>query len=356
TSIRSDELVPDHGAKLVWPLESKSEASLLKYYLRTLAPWFDYCDPQQHFRTYIANNTATDITLLYAVLAVSARHQSKSLKTQSHIADEYQKRCLIVLIAMEEPPEAGICTHTLSAQLLLRIREGHVSHSSFADAAFIVILRQEIYVANVTQRPVGNFVDHCNIDTGLGPTSERMWALRAMAHAAKATDLAYGDDAPSSRSQWSTLMEYIEDWERLCPESFRPVYYQDRVSASNPFPHMWYAHDYHAAARQHIELARVLLLASNSQSCFARMRQTRMGCSNDERIRDSVRVICGVSMSNPEFVPAGIAAGLVIAVIGELFDDPTETKILLDLLSDAEAHLGWPSLKVKEHLQGLWRL
>ncbi|PWY94045.1 hypothetical protein BO94DRAFT_317753 [Aspergillus sclerotioniger CBS 115572] len=378
--VRDELMSRDDLDKLPWPLESKFEASLLKYFLTTLSPWFDYCDPQQHFRTYIGNKAATDITLLYAVLAVSARHQSSSLHRHNRIADEYQKRCLRSLIAalddpertlndtilasavilrffeeMTETPEESFRTHTLSAQLLLRITEGHVYRSSFTDAAFLVVLRSEIYVANLIRRPIGNLEDHCNIDTSLDPTSERMWALRAIAHAAKATNFAYGD-VTASEYNWQSLMQYIDDWERLCPQSFQPIYSQNRISPANPFPHMCYAIDYHVAARQHIELARVLLLASNAQSCLTRIQQARMGQSNDESIRSSVRVICGISMSNPEFMIARIGAALVIAICGELFDDPTETQILIELLSEAESHLAWPCLKAKEYLRGVWRV
>ncbi|KAF9888545.1 hypothetical protein FE257_008476 [Aspergillus nanangensis] len=382
--VQGDFISPEGLDKLPWPLESQFEASLLKYFLKTLSPWFDYCDPQQHFRTYVGNNSASDITLLYAVLAVSARHQSTSHHWQSRVADEYQQRCLRSLIAalndqektlpdtilasaailrffeeMTETPEESVRTHhMLSAQLLLRITEGHVFRSSFTDAAFLVVLRSEIYVANLTQRPIGNLADHCNIDTSLEPTSECMWALRAIAHVAKATNLAYGGDSVKTtpNHHWESLMQYIVDWERLCPESFRPIYSQKQISSTNPFPQLYYANDYHVAARQHIELAKVLLLASNPQSCLLRMQQRRIGRSNDDRIRDSVRVICGVAMSNPEFTQALVGAGLVIAVCGELFDDPVETKLLFQLLSDAEAHIGWPCLKAKEHLRGLWRV
>ena len=246
----------------------------------------------------------------------------------------------------------------LSAQLLLRITEGHVFRSSFTDAVFLVVLRSEIYVANLTQRPVGNLADHCNIDTSLEPTSERMWALRAIAHVANVTNLAYGEgaDNPTPNHHWECLMRYIEDWERLCPESFRPIYSQKQISPDNPFPQLYYANDYHVAARQHIELARVLLLASCPQSCLSRIQQRRMGRSNDDRIRDSARIICGVAMSNPEFTQALVGAGLVIAVCGELFDDPAETTLLFRILSEAESHLGWPCLKAKEYLRGLWRV
>ncbi|KNG83297.1 hypothetical protein ANOM_008730 [Aspergillus nomiae NRRL 13137] len=381
---RGNLISPEGAEKLPWPLESPFEASLLKYFLTTLSPWFDYCDPYQHFRTYIGNNAATEITLLYAALAVSARHQSTSLNWQSHVADEYQKRCLRSLIAalndqetalpdtilasaailrffeeMTETPEDSTRTHhMLSAQLLLRITEGHVFRSSFTDAVFLVVLRSEIYVANLTQRPIGNLADHCNIDTSLEPTSERMWALRAIAHVAKVTNLAYGEGAvnPTQNHHWECLMQYIEDWERLCPESFRPIYSQKQISPDNPFPQLYYANDYHVAARQHIELARVLLLASCPQSCLSRIQQRRRGRSNNDRIRDSARIICGVAMSNPEFTQALVGAGLVIAICGELFDDPAETTLLFQILSEAESHLGWPCLKAKEYLRGLWRV
>lgn len=77
---------------------------------------------------------------------------------------------------------------------------------------------------------------------------------------------------------------------------------------------------------------------------------------NDDKIRECVRVICGVALTNPEFHTTRSTAGLAIGLCGELFHDPRETKVLLELLSAAEFHLGWPCLKLKEDLRRFWGL
>ncbi|OJJ00175.1 hypothetical protein ASPVEDRAFT_26931 [Aspergillus versicolor CBS 583.65] len=210
------------------PLSLQSEHSLV-------APQdgFDYCDPRKHFRNHVANAATTDRTLLYAIFAVSARYQSASSRRLSIFAEECQQSCLnslisalndydttvgenvfasaLILRLIEEMtgpyglqlpvPHPGVDTvsHTLSAQLLICIRAGNITTSLITDAAFIIILRQEIFVANLTQRPVGSITEHCNIYTSLNPASEPMWAYRAIALAARSTDFAY--DGNQSRTK-----------------------------------------------------------------------------------------------------------------------------------------------------------
>ncbi|KAF7593129.1 hypothetical protein BBP40_012008 [Aspergillus hancockii] len=215
-------------------LKSEYEASLFKYFMTSLSPWFDYCDPSRHFYTYIASSAATNPILLYAVLTVAARHQRSHSERERRVVDEYQGYCLESLISaledsekaldeslfasavilrlseeMTEPsPREILDSHTVSAHILIRIKEGNICTSSFTDAALIVVLRQEIFVANLTQRPVGSFTDRCNIDTSLGPASEAMWTYRIIAHAAKITDFAYGDVMFRTKDRWNDLLQY----------------------------------------------------------------------------------------------------------------------------------------------------
>ncbi|THC87103.1 hypothetical protein EYZ11_013451 [Aspergillus tanneri] len=257
---------------------------------------------------------------------------------------------------MTEPdPREAIISYTLSAQVLIRVRDG-VPTSSFIDAAFIVTLRQEIFVANLIQRPVGSITEHCNIDMSLVASSDVMWAFRAIAHAAKVTDFAYDNVSFRTRDRWESLMQYLQDWEALRPASFNPIYREEGNPQSCPFPKLWYCNDYHVAARQYTELSRILLLASDPDTCQMRIGRMRTGRNNDATIRDCVRVICGVALSNTEYMPARLTAGFVISMCGELFHQPDETRVLLAMLSDAESYLGWPCLKSKDDLQRLWGL
>ncbi|QMW42327.1 hypothetical protein G4B11_005651, partial [Aspergillus flavus] len=364
------------------PLKSEYEASLFKYFMTSLSPWFDYCDPSRHFYTYIASSASSNPILLYAVLTVAARHQRSHSERERLLADEYQQYCLESLISaldnsektldeslfasavilrlseeMTEPsPREIVDSHTLSAHILVRIKEGNIYTSSFTDAALIVVLRQEIFVANLTQRPVGSFTDHCNIDTSLGPTSEAMWTYRIIAHAAKITDFVYGDVMFRTKDRWNDLMRYVQDWEDSRPNAFMPIYSEAENPPSSCFPKIWYCNDCHVAARLYSELCRILLLASDPDASALRIGRFCRMQDNDDKIRECVRVICGVALTNPEFHTTRSTAGLAIGLCGELFHDPRETKVLLGLLSAAEFHLGWPCLKLKEDLRRFWGL
>ncbi|KAL3450523.1 hypothetical protein BJX65DRAFT_305360 [Aspergillus insuetus] len=387
------QTVPAYAAGPIWPLKTEFEVFLFQYFLTDLSPWFDFCDPRRHFRTYIANAAATDHTILYAILAVSARHQGVSSEWMRSFAEECHENCLAALIsalndqenavqetvfasavilrlfeemtaayltnaAAKEPyPRESISSHTISAQLLIRVRDGNILASEFTDAAFIVILRQEIFVANLVQRPVGTVTEHCNIDTSLDPASDVMWAFRAIALAARVTNYVYDEVQNRTRDRWGSLMQYLQDWENLRPPSFNPIYSEAANVQCSPFPRILYCNDYHVAARQHLELSRILLLASDPGACQMLIgRRTRMGRNHDAAIRECVLDICGVAVSNNQYMPARLTAGLVISMCGELFHKPQETRSLFAILSDAESHLGWPCLKSKDDLKRLWEL
>ncbi|KAJ5280784.1 hypothetical protein N7478_006156 [Penicillium angulare] len=255
-------------------------------------------------------------------------------------------------------PQAGsnVTSHALSAQLLIRIKAGNITESTLADAAFLVTLRQEIFISNLTQQPMGSIAEHCNIDTSLSPTSDPMWAYRAIALSAKVTDFAYGDNESRTQHKWQALMQYLNEWESLRPPSFEPIFREYERSSSKPFPRLQFCNDYHVAASQYSELSRILLLASDPSICKIRIRILGQGRNHDDAIRESVRLICGVALANRQYMPARSTAGLAISMCGELFHDPIETGVLLELLTDAESHLGWPSLKVKDDLKQLWGL
>lgn len=184
-----------------------------------------------------------------------------------------------------------------------------------------------------------------------------MWAYRAIALAARATDFAYDGNQSRTKERWESLMQYLHDWEAMRPPSFYPIFCKDREHISDPFPRRWFCSDYHVAASQYIELSRILLLASDPDTCQIRIgRLGQQGRNHDDAIRESVRLICGVTLSNRRYMGARSVAGLVISMCGELFYDAHETRVLLELLSDAESHLAWPRLKLKEDLKRLWRL
>ena len=63
------------------------------------------------------------MTLLYAVLAVSARHQSLTGQRTNKVADEYQRRCLTNLIPVLNDPSNTSGDAVLASATILRFFE-----------------------------------------------------------------------------------------------------------------------------------------------------------------------------------------------------------------------------------------
>ncbi|KAI1751950.1 hypothetical protein F4782DRAFT_502717 [Xylaria castorea] len=377
-----------------FPLTNK-EAQLMKHFWAVLLPWFDYCDPRAHFRSHIQATMRSQPCILFAILAVSARHL-EAIGEEYFNSNEYERECLRIMIpmlndkySMQEPDDSllvsalllrcleemtspddyhSAITHTVSASLLLRMTLHNNNPSDLSNAAMAVALRQEIYIANRVKRPIELEGRNCGIDDSLTPAPDFIWTFRIMSHAARVTNYAYGIDS-RSQTLWDQLWEYLEDWNQARPSSFNPLNYinldscSDTLSSENcnqaadgtrTFPEIHYLSDCPVAGIQYLELCKILLLAHDPRTPSLGLGRTRLIQIQEEKIRQAVRIVCGVSLSNPEYMVARILAGLVIGMAGELFEDASETVQLLEIVSKAEMHIGWPGIKVSPKLQELW--
>lgn len=225
-----------------------------------------------------------------------------------------------------------------------------------------IVLRQEIQVANMIKRPVEVMGIECGIDDSLGPASDVMWTCRMMSHAARVTNYAYGDN-PRTETLWNQLWSYLDQWSLEKPSSLNPLnrceggtWLENPRSQDRIFPEIYYVHDCSIAGQQYLELCKIILLAHDPQIPALGLGRTNYMKAQEEKIRETVRNLCGIWLSNPEYVPAKILASLGIAMTGELFTDPTETRQLFNIISEAEMHVGWPCLKVSPQLKEFWSL
>ncbi|KAI0965461.1 hypothetical protein F4678DRAFT_452680 [Xylaria arbuscula] len=376
---------------------ANKEAQLVKHFWEFLLPWFDYCDPRAHFRSYIQATMSRETCILFAILAVSARHL-EAIGDEYYNSNEYERECLGLMIPMfngrndMQEPDDGLLvsalllrcleemtrsddhrppvTHTVSASLLLRITQHNSDPSELSDATMAVALRQEIYIANRLKRPIELDGRNCGIDDSLTSAPDFIWTFRIMSHAARVTNYAYSTD-PRSRVLWDQLWEYLEDWDRARPSAFNPLNEFNRDNALDTlssgnhnqsangtriFPEIYFLSDCPVAGNQYLELCKILLVAHDPRTPTLGLGRTRSIQIQEEQIRQAVRVVCGISLSNPEYTAARILAGLVIGMAGELFKEVSETVQLLEIVSKAEMHLGWPRIKVSPQLQEFWGL
>jgi len=84
---------------------------------------FDYCDPQMQFRSFVGSTVLNDAAVLYAVLAVCARHREITTGVGDQKSNEYERKCLEVLIPSLNDTTKVLQETTLASALLLRLLE-----------------------------------------------------------------------------------------------------------------------------------------------------------------------------------------------------------------------------------------
>ncbi|KAJ3534187.1 hypothetical protein NM208_g7649 [Fusarium decemcellulare] len=358
------------------------EARLIKHFFDVLLPWFDYCWVRAPFRSFIQSRLFQDLGLLYTVLAVAARHREATEDVYCK-SNEYERECLAILIPtlnnnhetqseddgilvsalilrlldeMTDPTgRRPVIRHIVSAPLLLRIRQHDPHPSETSDAAMAIVLRQEIYVANMTKRPVELNGYDCGIDDSFDTASDVTWMLRIMSHAARVTSFAYKIESRTD-AIWDRHLAYLEEWEQKKPVSFLSLNgeYPSREKRDSSFPSLYYYNDCAIAARQYFEICKIILLASDPRVPALGIGRRKYMALQEEHMRNGTRTICGIWLSNQRYVSARSLAGLAIAMTGELFTDPPEIKQLLEIIDEAERHVAWPELKAGPQLRDFW--
>ncbi|QKX60339.1 uncharacterized protein TRUGW13939_07483 [Talaromyces rugulosus] len=359
----------DSNTTCIWPLTDAEEDELLKHFMADLVYWVRSWSCSG-WMSHTLNFTSSLITAIpkcifehtlspgltviqpYSMLFLPFRPNSYINATANPRADKYQRLCLERLIpALSDTTNTLQDTGLVSATILRLLEE------------MTVVLRQEIFVANMTKRGIERIEDHCNFDLSLEPASDTVWTYRIMAHAAKVTSFVYSPGGVDTE-KWDEYWQYLNDWTERKPVFFSPTY-DERTSNSTTLkvsdgkkqlPKISFAYDRPVAAHQYFYLCRILLLAYDPRIPKLGLGGLELQHQRDECIRSVARTVCSIGITNNEHAHARITAGLAVAMCGELFADPEETPILFEIISQTERHLGWPCLKVSHKLKAFWNL
>ena len=123
-----------------------------------------------------------------------------------------------------------------------QLRDSCLIPGSLGAASFWVGLRQEIYVAVVTQREVRLRLVQSLVDPlrSFEAADDHTWANRAVLHCAEVLNFYY---RPRSQARWRELHRWNMIWEVCLPETYAPIFQQDR--AKYAFPEIWYRRSCH---------------------------------------------------------------------------------------------------------------
>ena len=290
----SDSLSRIYLETAVWPLSSREEAWLLRYYVEHISRNFDLTDPYRHFRNVVPQQAATCPTLLNAIFALSARHLSRIGEYDPLISNRYHQECLKHLIPMLDDSAAAVLDenlfastiilrhleeievplsgqspadnsfHLLGAHALISAQERATMAGGLREAAFWVGLRQEIYVAFVNQRSIMPSLEHCNIDRSFGAAPDSVWSCRMVVICSDALRYCFGDGDPSTVT-YNWLVESVTQWHSSKPASFTPIYYKE-ADHDNILPDIWFLADEIIVGWQYYYITKILLTSHNPKT------------------------------------------------------------------------------------------
>ncbi|KAI0505999.1 hypothetical protein F5B22DRAFT_625799 [Xylaria bambusicola] len=360
------------------PLKDPTDAVLFRHYIQKIAISLDCCDPLKHFELIVPERASTCHTLLNAILAIAARHLSHTTDFDPLASNRYHDECLKHLIPMMNHSSAIADENLFAATVILRMLEemdgsltgqDNYSHllgihvfanagdqymlpGSLSAAAFWVGLRQEIYIAILTQQCVKLKLDDFIVDRSLGPADDYTWSNRAIVLLADVLNCCFGD-TPLTTQRWIALNEAVESWTRARPPSFNPYFYNNGTGAG-AFPEIWHGSSCHILGIQHHILAQLFLIQFDPS--IPRVGTKRRGAMRNttRRIETLMRELCGLGISNQWTPPAMFTACIGIAMFGDHFGEERDQHALSEFLKKTETAHARPTAAIQQQLMKAW--
>ncbi|KAJ5175648.1 uncharacterized protein N7482_001525 [Penicillium canariense] len=372
-------------------LANVNEAYLLRHFQRHLAPWLDAGDPERHFSADVAGRASQSPLLLYACLAVSACHLSRTANTISpDVADSYHERCVSIMLPVLDKPEFEIGIDILlSSTVILRFFEQISSHTpsndpqrhllagsvyisshvdsaisgGLASASFWVFVIQDIQFALTYQKCLrlafAPFDDRLRRWWVAKPAlsdgdrvNQAIWIL------AETIDFCYNSSGRNygghlGSAGENALKQRIRDWEAGRSETFTPLHVSPPdPRGGKPFPVVWYTTLWHSTAVQHLCLAKALMLIREAEVYDNSMEQR---ARLKEQISENLNYLFGIAFSADDEPSLRIMACHALCACSAWIDDPLAQNLLFDLLRRTERDNGWPWAYVEQRILHTWQ-
>ncbi|OQE29586.1 hypothetical protein PENSTE_c002G08775 [Penicillium steckii] len=373
-------------------LASINEAYLLRHYQQHLAPWLDAGDPEHRFTSDVAHLASRCPLLLYACIAVSACHLSRTANTISpDVADSYHERCVSIMLPVLDKPEFDIGIDILlSSTVILRFFEQISSHTpsndpqrhllagsvyisshvdcaisgGLASASFWVFVIQDIQFALTYQKCLrltfAPFDDRLRRWWVAKPIlSDGDWVNRAIWILAETIDFCYNVSGRNYGGHLGVageeaLKQRILQWESGRPDTFVPLHISPPDHArGKPFPVVLYTSLWHSTAMQHLCLAKALMLIRETEVYDNLSPQQRVDIKT--RITENLNYLFGIALSADDEPSLRIMACHALCACSSWIDEPLAQNLLFDLLRRTERDNGWPWAYVEQRILQTWQ-
>ncbi|KAL6228893.1 hypothetical protein BDW75DRAFT_250499 [Aspergillus navahoensis] len=221
-----------------------------------------------------------------------------------------------------------------------------LQRSPLAVTAYWIAIRQEVYYA-LTRKRVPCLAFPAQV------WESATVANRMIMHAGEVTGWCWGD---KSFSEYERLRRHQEQLVTthscyLTPILEKPA---DR-SKGEIFPTIWYATDAQVTGVQHLEMARMILIAENPRLLGKGVPRS-MHRKTESLVRNIVLKLCGIAVDDvAKRMPALVNAVASILLYGEYFTDQVERDALLGVIERMKDMRAWPLKRGVERLERAWR-
>lgn len=224
----------------------------------------DVSDAKCHFGNEVPRRALHEPMLLFALLAVTSRHDS-IMRGQSQLeASTYHDRCLELLIPALSRPEdtydANLLVtvvllrhyeelenqtderqHFLGSTSLLNVFAKFSSSGGLVEATSWLFLRQAVYVSVVYHEPLELRLENYERSDAFMLRDDGSYTNVICFLFAKILRHIYNVEGDSESLQdWHFLHKDIESWHESKPSSFTPLNYRDaEPNKGKPFPEFW---------------------------------------------------------------------------------------------------------------------
>ncbi|CAI6334422.1 unnamed protein product [Periconia digitata] len=358
-----------------------------KNYISSVAPWLDMFDRDRAFGIQLTALAKESPPLLYAILAIGARHLERKEKTQSSFdsLELYQEaiRLLTPLLQARNTQVIAACVvlcclemFSASAQDWRRHLEGCAAvFEAFGVNGFSGDVLQAVFWCYARMDVCGALISDGTETTLLSPArwlpentpedcvetlfrdsaSPDMYANYAVYLCAKACELISdrnkfielgqenGCDTDSFNNRWSRLWDQLASWFFYRPKEILPV---NTIDAT-PFPQIFFTYWAAISSNQLYHTACVLLLSANPQ------RKALLEQSSTSSMLWHAKRICGISTTNPH---EGCLNNAIqpLWIAGRLLSHSSEQALVVKTIRHIEAMTGWTATWRVRDLEQTW--
>jgi hypothetical protein len=241
---------------------SHREALLMQHFIQKLAPWMDCCDPVFHFGQEVPRRAVRIPMLLYAVLALSSRHQSLLTKGDANEGLSYHGRCLKLVIRELSKPESSYDDNLVATMVCMRVYE-ELDNTSKADkfvhlqgvgrllravptfarsgglaeAASWQALRQDVYVSIRDKIQPTFDLDNYGLSRFFNFSTDGACANVIILIFGRILRHLYAPAGPTLYDAWREIEHHVQLWDAQRARVFQPLFVKNANPEGNqPFP------------------------------------------------------------------------------------------------------------------------